>query len=250
MNEENEKKYIEKLKMEFKQISALGYVKSVNNNSSGIGLTFEQLLGKKEDNFPIPDYYNIELKTKLAYSTKPISLFRLTPDGNDFFELKRLVKLYGYYSKSSSEYKSLSCDVSSTNKTKIGNNFYFQLYLNYENQKLELYIYNKFERLIDSQSYWTFDKIKNALFRKMKLFALIKSYDTTRNGEKYYKYYKMTLYKLKTFNDFIYALSIGAVTISFSVDIYKTGLKKGLPHDHGVCFNIFEKDLETIFQKN
>ena len=119
MNEEDNEIYIEKLKKEFNRIRDMKYVKSVNNNSSGIGLTFERLLGKETDNFPLPDYYNIELKAKLAYSTKPITLFRLVPEGKNFFELKRIVAEYGYYSNDNDYYKSLNCNVSTVTKTRI-----------------------------------------------------------------------------------------------------------------------------------
>ena len=82
------KSEFDELKNEFNRIKNMGYVKSINNDNSGIGLTFEYLLGKKVEDFPFPDYKGIELKTKLAYSKKPISLFRLTPEGKDFFEIK------------------------------------------------------------------------------------------------------------------------------------------------------------------
>ena len=37
--------------------------KSMRLGTSGIGYTFEQLIGKGEDNFPIADYNGIEIKT-------------------------------------------------------------------------------------------------------------------------------------------------------------------------------------------
>ena len=99
----------------------MGYVKAINNYNSGIGLTFENLLGKKVDDFPLPDFQNeIEIKTKLAFSTKPIHLFKLTPDGTEFFEMKRIVSKYGYYKMMS---KVLSGSVFANKKTKIGDKY-------------------------------------------------------------------------------------------------------------------------------
>ena len=249
MNEENIKKSIDNLKKKFIKIRDMKYVKSINNNSSGIGLTFEKLLGKEIDNFPLPDYHNIELKTKLAYSTRPITLFRLTPDGKNFFELKRIINEYGYYTKNSNEYKSLSSEVTAIYKKKIESNYYLKLHLNYKMKKLELHIYDIYGRLIDSNAYWEFEKIKIALFRKLQYLAVITTYGMNKNGEYYYKYYKLTMYKLKSFNDFLQALNSGLVIIGFSIDTYKTGPKKGLPHNHGVCFKIYESNLSAIFKK-
>ncbi len=241
-------KNIQSLISKFKLIKEMGYVESVNNNSSGIGLTLEKLLGKKVDNFPLPDYKNIELKAKLAYSKTPISLFRLTPFGKDFYELKRIVKKYGYYTKSSGNQKYLNGSVYANIKNKIGS-YYYLLNINKEKHILELYIYNSKMELIDSCTYWTFDNLEEALYRKLKILAFVTTYSTTKKNKRYYKYYKITIYKLKTFNDFLNAIENGKISVCFSVDIYKNGEKKGLQHYHGVCFRIYEKDLLAIFNK-
>ena len=65
---------IRKLYRKFNEIRKMGYVKSVRNGSTGIGATFEYLLGKEEESFEIPDYYGIEIKTKRAYSKSYITL--------------------------------------------------------------------------------------------------------------------------------------------------------------------------------
>ena len=42
----------------FNSIRSLGYVKAINNDNSGIGLTFEKIIGKESDNYPLPDFHN------------------------------------------------------------------------------------------------------------------------------------------------------------------------------------------------
>ena len=50
----------------FNEIRKLEYVKAINNYTSGVGLTFENLIGKKIDNLPLPDFKNlIEIKAKI-----------------------------------------------------------------------------------------------------------------------------------------------------------------------------------------
>ncbi len=44
------------LKQEFERIKNLGYVQSSRKGYSGIGKTFEDLIGKKEDTLETPDY--------------------------------------------------------------------------------------------------------------------------------------------------------------------------------------------------
>ncbi len=80
---------IKKLKKEFHTIKKMGWVKSVNEGKGSIGLTFENLLGKEKENFELPDYLGIELKTHQKYSKSYTTLFNATPDGRYLFEIKR-----------------------------------------------------------------------------------------------------------------------------------------------------------------
>ena len=81
-------KFIE-LKREFLIISKKGYIKGITNNYSSIGRTFENELRLPENEFSVPDYYGIEIKTRRAYSKSAITLFNATPDGEDLFEIER-----------------------------------------------------------------------------------------------------------------------------------------------------------------
>ena len=47
----------------FKQIKEKGWIQSKRKGPTGIGYTFEELLGKQEDNMPIADFQGIEIKT-------------------------------------------------------------------------------------------------------------------------------------------------------------------------------------------
>ena len=58
-------KSIALLQQKFKEIKQKGYIKSVRRGSTGIGATFESLLGKPEESFEIPDFYGIEIKTQM-----------------------------------------------------------------------------------------------------------------------------------------------------------------------------------------
>lgn len=49
-------KELEQLKQEFIRIKNMGYVKSTRVGVTGVGKTFEDLLGKEEDTQGMPDY--------------------------------------------------------------------------------------------------------------------------------------------------------------------------------------------------
>jgi len=55
-------KSIALLQQKFKIIKQKGYIKSVRRGSTGIGATFESLLGKHEESFELPDFHGIEIK--------------------------------------------------------------------------------------------------------------------------------------------------------------------------------------------
>ncbi len=59
----------------------MGWIESKRKGTTGIGYTFETLLGKEEESFPIPDYGSIEIKTRYRNAKFPITLFNATPDG-------------------------------------------------------------------------------------------------------------------------------------------------------------------------
>ena len=67
------------LKQEFEKIKKMGYVKSTRSGFTGIGKTFEDLIGKNEDTLETPDYHGIEIKTKKSYSKSYTTLFNATP---------------------------------------------------------------------------------------------------------------------------------------------------------------------------
>lgn len=104
------------LKKEFNRIKNLGYIKSTRKGLTGIGKTFEDLIGKKEDTLDLPDYHGIEIKTKRGYSNCYTTLFNLTPKGKNEFEIKHLCETYGYPDKILKNHKILHFSVQANKK--------------------------------------------------------------------------------------------------------------------------------------
>ena len=232
----------------FDKIRNLGYVKAINNDFSGIGLTFEKLLGKEIDNFPYPDFQNtIEIKTKLAFSNKPIHLFKLSPDGNNFIESKKLLEKYGYYRPGKCSSKSFNCTIFANKKTKSGLLYYFSLGIDYKEKKIILLVYNNSYKLIDNSTFWTFEKVENAILRKLKCLAFVQVWATQKDGIKYYKYFRYNIYKYSNFYNFLNLMEKGVISVTFSIDMYTNEKRFGQVHDHGVSFDIDKSDLNKLF---
>lgn len=237
------------LKKEFERIKKMGYVESTRNGTTGIGKTFEDLIGKAEDSIDEPDFHGIEIKTKRGYNKRYISLFCAAPKGLMDYEIKRLTEKYGYPDKVLREYKVFRAIACSGHLELVANRYLFSLKVDYENRKLFVGIFDRNFKLIEMSTYWDFDLLEDKLKRKLSYLALIKAWPNKVNGKDYYKYYDIIFYKLRGFEQFISLIEDGSIAVLFNVGIYRTGEKIGLIEDHGTTFRIKEKDLNRLFER-
>lgn len=232
------------------KIKNKGWVKSVAKGSGNVGLTLEYLLGKERENFELPDYQGIEIKAKYSKTETHINLFSAAPDSY-LFETKRLVKTYGYPDKDMPEYNVLNVSTVGNRKTRLPSNYYFRLNVDRKNRKVVLNVYDKNKELIDTDTSWSFEILKEKLERKLQLLAIVKAerkWDSSTR-EVYFRYNQVKFYKLKSFEDFINLIEIGRIRISFKIGVYKTGRKKGQIYDHGTGFTIQEFNIENLFKR-
>ena len=168
------------LKQEFIRIRKMGYVKSSRKGTTGIGKTFEDLIGKTEDSLELPDYHGIEIKTKRGYTKSYINLFNATPKGPNLFEIKTICRKYGYPDKILSNFKVLMTSVYGNLFTLVANRYLFKLQVDYKEQKIWLIITDRNKNILEKEAFWDFAILKEKLERKLKYLALVKA-------SKYYK---------------------------------------------------------------
>src|SRR5208283_3808247 len=66
---------------DFLRIKQMGFVKSNRPHNTGVGKTFEDLIGVKENNFQLVDYMDfLELKSQRDYTGSMLTLFTKSPD--------------------------------------------------------------------------------------------------------------------------------------------------------------------------
>lgn len=237
------------LKKEFERIKRLGWIESKRKGTTGIGYTFETLLNKPEENFEIPDFGKIEIKTKHRYSKGYITLFNATPDGDGLFAIHRLQKKFGYPDKDLTEQRVFKGSVTCNNFTNIGLYYKFKLIVDKDLKLIRLIVVNKSEQLIDDKTSWSFELIQAKLERKLQYLALIHSDSKIINGKEFFKYTNIEFYKFNNFDKFIEAINNGLIRITFKVGVFKSGPKKGNIHDHGTGFDINEKNLLSLYTK-
>ncbi|ARU63466.1 hypothetical protein CBW65_22540 [Tumebacillus avium] len=104
-NDEDE--VIDELVEKIKQIRSLGFVKSLKSGDTGVGFTFEALLGIAANSDKAPDYKGIEIKTTRSAQSKETrkaltgkqTLFSLIPQWGIAGSRKGLVEEFGYCDK-------------------------------------------------------------------------------------------------------------------------------------------------------
>ena len=235
------------LRGKFLEISSLGYVETVRNGSTGVGATFENLIGKIEDKLELPDYKGIEIKTKRAYSKSDICLFNASPKGKTECETKRIRDRFGYPDKKDRTLKRFGGKINAKELVKVGLFYRFILKIDRKAKKIILCVYDWNDVCIDDSSYWDFDDLYEKLKCKLSVLTLVKAWTNNINGVEHFKYYKMNIYILKSFDAFIEALENGFIRVSFKIGNHYELERYGDVQAHGVGFVIKEEDLDKIF---
>lgn len=232
----------------FCRIRKMGWIESLRNDCSGIGYTFETLIGKKPDHLQRPDYYGIEIKTLKYFGKGKIHLFCSTPDGDSSFSVEKIVKVLGYPDKQFKMFKILCVELNAINYSNIGGKL-LKVQVNWESRKIELLAYDIYFNKIDINISWSFDLLKKAIYSKLKKLAIIKANCKDENNKKYFYYRHISFYKFKNLKIFLQLIEKGYIGISFNIGIRKKEENLGKLNDRGTNFFIEEKNIELLFDK-
>jgi len=91
-------KTLTELKQWLLEIKGMGWIPSKRRHDTGIGKTFEDLLGIKENNIQLPDIGGIEVKSSRSYTSSPVTLITFEPPReyrNVSWTLEYLVNNFG-----------------------------------------------------------------------------------------------------------------------------------------------------------
>lgn len=242
-------KELKKLIEEFKIISKKGFIESINNSFGSVGLTFEKQLNKNADSMFFPDYYGTELKCTSISSHYPLFLFTIAFDGPTFPEINRIVENFGYPDKDYPDKKVLFEKANNKQKITSNSNYRFNLEPNLEEDKLYLAVYDKNSELIEKTSFVYLSSIKDHLLLKLNQMALVYSATRTINNRKYYKYFKMEIYKLKNFEIFLKLLEAGDIEVDIISRISKSGNDAGRYRNKNLVFKINKAKIWKLFNR-
>lgn len=242
------KENIIKFEKLFNEIKKRGWIKVSENGPGGAGITFEHLIGKDKENFEIPDFEGIEIKTKknkTIYSY--ITLFNYTPESKYINETQRLKNNYGYPDSNLKEYKVLNNSFFVNERKWVGKKHQFLLKFNKLEGRLYLHVLNVNGELVEKESYWTFETMEDKILRKLNMLAMIKVENKKNDGIEYCKYTSATFYKFKGMNVFLDLLEKGIIRLTFKIGVFKSGKRFGQTHDHGTGFEIDKRNINKLY---
>jgi hypothetical protein len=230
----------------FLKIRKKGWIRSLRKGPTGVGYTFERLIGKDEDALSIPDFNGIEIKTHRLNSKSHITLFCCNPRGNSSYELKRIFDCYHYYNPSKCVF-ALNTSVYCGSIKDVGINYKFSLKVDENQRKVFLIVFDRLGNFIDDSSFWTFDSLENKLYNKIRYLAFVEVMSKFCYNKEYFKYDRIKFYVLKDFGSFIRLLKEGKVRITFKISELSSSKIKGLINSHGTSFDISCDNIELLY---
>ena len=239
---------IEELMLKFMKIKNLNWIEGTSHGKGNVGITFENLIGKERENFPIADYNGIEIKTSLKYNSRlNLNLFSATFDGPYIYGIQYLKNQYGWNDKKLPNYKIFYATVSATKLTQVNTHYFMKLEIDYFSKKIYLVIFDKKKKTLEKSCFWNFTTLKEKLDNKIKYLAFIEAEKKYVYNKTYFRYTKIDFYKLKDFSTFLSLIETGDIKISFNIGIYKKGNKYGQTYNHGTNFEIRKDKISKLY---
>lgn len=239
---------LDKLKEEFYRIKKLGYVPCTrsNNKDGGIGNTFEDLLGVKENNKREADFLEFEIKSKKAFTASYISLFSRRPS----YPVRANTYLREHYGevrdKNHPNKKKLYASVFGHKSSIVYEKYKMKLEVDYKNEKVFLVINDLKDKPLD-KVFWAFDALKKAS-KKLNNLCLVTADTKTEKMKRAYHFNKAEVYNQFNFNKFLKSISSGVIMFDIRIGVHNSGKNIGKTHDHGSGFRIKKNNFKELYK--
>jgi hypothetical protein len=240
---------IKKFQTDFLKVKKMGWVRSHRSHNTGIGKTFEDVIGVKENSLQSADYMDsLELKSQRDFTGSMVTLFTKSPDhppgANTFIR-----ETYGVSSDDDPRMKIIHTTISGARDNHYKNNLSFKLEVNDKEKKIFLIVKNQSNgKIIDQSIYYRYDTLQPLVECKCRNIAYIEAETKTEGNVEFFKYNSAILLTKLTFPKFLDAVKKGEILYDIRIGVYKSGTSIGKTHDHGSGFRIKKANLGNVFQ--
>lgn len=243
-----------------KAIVAMGWVPNARRgNPGGIGNTLEDLLGIKENNLPIPNAAEWELKAQRFNSSSLTTLFHIEPSPRAIrFVPQALLPKYGWaHQEDGRKYQKGEMSFRQTIHGKSKSDRGFIVVIDRKEQKILISFdagsvdkrhkewlesVKKRARLdeLNPQPYWGFDDLEYKAGTKLLNTFYVQAEVKIEGKKEYYHYTKVMMLQKFSFEGFLKALEEGKILVDFDA---RTG------HNHGTKFRMRQDCLPMLYEK-
>lgn len=247
---------IEKLK----EISAMGWIENARpDNHGGVGNTIEDFLGIKENNLPIPNAAEWELKCQRINTSSLTTLFHIEPSPRAVkFVPEILLPNYGWKhnlagSKYQPEEKSFRQTISGLCRTDRGfgvivDRQHLKVIISFDylsvDERHTDWLKSVESRVglseLNPQPYWGFDDLFHKAGTKLLNCFYVQASCQKKNKKEYFKYEKILMLQKLNLDKFLTAIEKGCIYIDFDA---RTG------HNHGTKFRLKQNCLPELYEK-
>lgn len=247
---------IEKLK----EISAMGFVPNARKgNAGGIGNTLEDLLGINENNLPIPNASEWELKSQRINTTSLTTLFHFDPSPRAMSLVSQmLLPKYGWkhqqaggkYSKDEKSFRQTIGGLLPSDRGFMVNIDQEQkkVLISFDSSKVDkrhkAWLKDVKKRVglgeLKPQPYWGFDDLEHKAGTKLLNCFYVQADVKKDGGKESYWYKKITMLQKFNFNGFLRAMKKGYLLVDFDA---RSG------HNHGTKFRMRQDCLPSLYEK-
>ncbi|MCL2027473.1 MAG: MvaI/BcnI family restriction endonuclease [Bacteroidales bacterium] len=250
----------ENLIKEFHKIARMGWIENTRKgNDGGIGNTLEDLLGIEENNLPIPNAAEWELKAQRLNTSSLTTLFHIEPSPRAVkFVPQILLPSYGWqHQEASKKHPENEMSFRQTIHGNASSDRGFMVKIDRKNHKILIsfdhtkvsdihkkWLKNVEKRIglseLNPQPYWGFDDLANKAGTKLLNCFYAQAEVKKENGIEFYKYSKVMMLQKFNFNAFLQELESGNILVDFDA---RTG------HNHGTKFRLRQNCFPNLYEK-
>ncbi len=245
---------------ELRKIRDAGWIPGARDGNSGnVGNTLEDLLGIQENNLPLPNAAEWELKCRRAKSNSLISLFHLDPSPRAMDLItKMLLPNYGWpHKEAGAKYESNEKSFRQTLNGQTRTDRGFKVVVDRVTQRVEISFSTSAvdsrhakwldlvkERVgleeLNPQPYWGFDDLFHKAGTKLHNCFFVQADVKRESGKEFFLYSRILMLQEFSLEGFISAIESGFVYIDFDA---RSG------HNHGTKFRLSGAILPTLYSK-
>ncbi len=243
-----------------KKISAMGWIPNARRgNAGGIGNTLEDLLGIKENNLPIPNATEWELKAQRLNSTSLTTLFHIEPSPRAIrFVPQVLLPMYGWihqeggkkYPKNEMSFRQTIHGQSRSDRgfLVIVERKMRKILISFDMNSVDIRHKKWLESVkkrvglgeLNPQPYWGFNDLEHKAGTKLPNTFYVQAEVKTERKKEYYHYTKIMMLQKFSFKGFLKALETGKILVDFDA---RTG------HNHGTKFRMRQNTVPMLYEK-